>query len=218
MRVEQKLVPISVWYGLIAPLLMVGEGLGRQCGVLTLPNSPCDLLGFWRLQGKDLFLFGRERHSPARKGDAIRLVDHARPRKTIASSISDRRFCRKMAKNSQFRHELTSQRNVLQFYKVASQTHAVNGIYRPFFWTTSNEQGRNRMAKPDDYWAALDHPAAAAREFKHTLETHVAHRSWRHHQASRPEAFSCRSKRRQSKDGIGSHNTRRLFDLSGKRE
>jgi hypothetical protein len=92
MRVEQKLVPISVWYGLIAPLLMVGEGLGRQCGVLTLPNNPCDLLGFWRLQGEDLFLFGRERHSPVRKGDAIRPIDHARPRKTIASSISDRRF------------------------------------------------------------------------------------------------------------------------------
>lgn len=84
MRIEQKLVSKFWWYGLVAPLRMIRKGLGGQCGVLTLPNSPCDLLGLRRLQRKDLIRFGGC-HIPAwAQGDAIRLVDHARPHKLTA--------------------------------------------------------------------------------------------------------------------------------------
>ena len=136
MRIEQKLAPESGWYGLVARLRAVRSG---QCGVLTLPNSRCDLLGFRRFQGRISFSLAESVISlPGHKESPFGLSITQGSRIHSGSTESDRCFivnCE--ATHSSSPSDFPKERSAI-FLKGTSKTHADRRVCGTFFWTTSN--------------------------------------------------------------------------------
>lgn len=107
-----------------------------------------------------------------------------------------------MAKNSQVGLEPISHRTFCNLIKLPHKRTRIEGYERLSFGLLRT--GKDEIACQSRPIAGKPRTSPRPRaSFKHNLETHVADRSWCHHQASQLDAFSCRSKRRESNDGIG---------------